>query len=293
MEIVFGKHHCEIGIKHLDYGQVIGGVRYAPSGLLKLLEMGRAVGSELFRRLCDSAGEEHNHMIFLKWQQVEILPSFYKKEADPDDPTTSIDFVNQKKRMFHFFLPISNTSRRIENWVFDSGTGTPIMTASVLSVNINPETRRPLRFNNYLKNYFSPKNLSSANMQFQKLPPSCMSEYKMPDSVLFHSLPTQITVRYVDRNGHTNQSAYGDICYNCLADAISKKVFFLFGSIFDYKIRRMSFLYLKESLLGDKVEAIVWQDESHNWKFKFHIKKDGIVLCQAEFMFYPELKAKI
>ena len=226
-------------------------------------------------------------MFFIKWLQLEIFPEFYNRQMTSSEAFTYIDFASRKIRVYHHFLPVGKSSQFVEDTATDMDTGVPLFYTSVLTVNVDPTTRRPSPFPASFKNHFTPEICDRRIKLEGKLPPRCQEQFSLPNekSKIFIRSAT-ITVRQIDRNKHANHVVYGDLCYDCLGDAFAQSVFGDLGSIFDHNIRRMSFLYLDECSLGDKIDTIVWQDQNEFLVFKFHIKKGSVIICQAEFQLF-------
>lgn len=287
MEVKYGDAHCELTIPHFEYGSVIGGSLITPYSILKVGEAARASSGPFLEEICRQKGQKGLATFFVKWQQIEIFPEFYNRQITPSNPRSYINFVSRKMKVHHCLLPIGKSSQFLEDTVIDVETGKPLFLLAVLIVNIDPATRKPAPFPSALKSYFTPERCENRLKINGKLPPSSQKRFEPPsgDARIFSRLSV-INVRHIDRNRHVNQAVYANICYDCLGDAFSKSFFGDHGSIFDHSVRRMSLLYISDCGLGDKIDTIVWQDETEPLVFKFHIKKSSSVICQAEFQMF-------
>ncbi|XP_039264086.2 uncharacterized protein LOC120339913 [Styela clava] len=287
MDFVKGRTHTEIGLQHLDYGHVIIGGDFvvSPFSILKNFQFSRGFSNTHMREMMKESGLHQNLMTFIRWQQMEYLPSYY--EGDSGAIPRYRAFVKRPYRLFHYNLPIGKTSLNFENVMVDMVTKKPVVCATGMFVNIDPEKRRPAPFPKCLQNHYTEENCEKVPFNYQKMEPKCSVKYDKPQNVVSHTLTSKVVSRLVDSYKHMNDCSYVILCFDCLSDAISSNVFSLKGSIIDYRIRRVSLLYLKECVLGDIINTVVWQSEQNKWEFKFHVMKNDEVLCQSEIEFFP------
>lgn len=167
-------------------------------------------------------------------------------------------------------------------------TNIPLFTKSEIIVNVDSTTRRPAPLPKGLKDYITPERCQNRIKIKQRLEPHGQKLFEfLPAGGVYHVWNCIISVRLIDYFNHANQATYVDTCYDCLGDAFAKSVFGKTGPLLDHNLRRLSILYLKELTLGDTVVTTVWQESLGSLVFKFHMKKDSVIVCQLGMELFP------
>lgn len=174
--------------------------------------------------------------------------------------------MNRKYCVLHF------SSLWAELFLIDEDMQIPLVHLRTLVVNVNPETRHPEPLLNCIKKKFSTDNCEVPDVKWKKSASKCTELYEKPEIAVSYFCPSRISAIFIDGNDHTNAVRYADLCYYCLGGASGRRVFkSTESSIFEYKIHRVSLLYLNESKTGDIVGTVVWQNNEETLEFSFHI----------------------
>lgn len=289
MEVKFGETHTELTVQHLDYGNIIGARQLNPTCLFKLAEILSHMYTIMQRNITKQAGEDFADVLFVKWQQMEILPGFYKRPIEFLEPMTYLDCLKRKLQVLHYCLPIKKSMQPHCFAAIDNETDAPLFVTSVVSVNVDPTLGRPTPFPLSLRNYFTSDRCQKPTWYKNIGQPKCRKEFSFqPIENKFYTRKCTVGIRHVSRFNYITQSALVEICLECFGEALAKSTFGSTGSIFERQVRRVSMLYLQISNFGDILETSVWQDKCHPLVFKFHVKKGSVVVCQAEIELYPE-----
>jgi len=97
-------------------------------------------------------------------------------------------------------------------------------------------------------------------------------------------------VRYddVDCYFHTNHGLYLTYAAECAAGAALSGTLKNFSGNTEFRnIRKMTNLYLAETLPGDRLTVSTWEDTEDPCALYFIIRKDGSTVFRSKFIYYP------
>jgi len=158
-------------------------------------------------------------------------------------------------------------------------------------VNLDAQTKRPVPIDEKLKQSLS-KFLSeeSSSSLHSDAVSSFPADVKLADKVPVNHYSCEITVRYDDLDGffHTNQGLYLTYAAECAAGAALGGTLKNFSGDTAFRnIRKMTNLYLAETLPGDRLTVSTWEDTEDPCALNFVIRKDGSTVFRSKFVYFP------
>lgn len=228
--------------------------------------------------------EETEFRPFVKWKQVQCYPSLYNGTTDVT-PESVIKFINREFKISNFPQPITNKSQEVISVLQDIATEDILISTRVVLLNVNTARRRSESYKDEVKKIFCEENCEPGPIIYNEIPKMCQKIYETPQDVL-HVKSDPVNARQIDYNQHTNQGHLIEFPFDCLAEAILRNKLPGLSSIFNQRIERMTLLFVKESSFGERLDTSLWRDNSDRLSFKFHIKRDEELICQAEISLF-------
>lgn len=224
----------------------------------------------------------------MRWQQAEFTEDFIGISSKVSSYREAVFTILKKKlKVLHVIKTIGKSSVYNDNLITDLENGNVLAFGSGQYIKIDPATRRPAPFSETIKKFINSSDKKEMISYRRQIAHQCTTMYDIPSDAKTHSRSCSISARQIDENNHTNQSAYIEFCFDCLAQGVSAGFYAnMTSSIWKYPLRRYSILYVKESKFSEKIDTVVWQDKINPWIFHFQVMKEGIVICQAQLEFY-------
>lgn len=266
----------------MDFASIFSGGREVmlnPAAILKFSEFGYWISNSVTEDVSYHLGETEFRP-FVKWKQVQCHPSLYNRTVDTT-PKSILNFLNQEVKISNFPQPIRSKAQEFISVAQDNATEDILISARVVLVNVNMSTRKSEPYMSEVKNTFSEENCDKGPKIDNEIPKMCQSVYETAQNIL-HTKSDVVNARQIDYNGHVNQGNFIEFSFDCLAEAIHQNKVHGLSSIFSSKIERMSLLYVRECSFGEKLHTSVWRDDYEPLSFKFHVKRNDELICQAE-----------
>lgn len=225
--------------------------------------------------------------IVAKWMQMEFHQEMYNNFKPTTDRIGDVKMLNRKMKIYKQLSPVKTTSQHLNVYFLDAVSRKALASVTVLSINIDPLSRRPIPYPDRWKNHFTPSKCVPTVSIENRMAPANQKQYKIPDNAVIFTLASKITAKQINHNGHATAGEYFNSCLDCIGAAFLQSIFGDFGSVFDYKLKRLSILWLGELLVLQEIRTVCWRDEENPFLFKFHILNHNGVAGQVEFEFFP------
>jgi len=223
--------------------------------------------------------------------RVMIAPLIMLSVPNSLEPDTSVFLVKQDVEfplgifMFHEALTASSsqkrqlsirfihTTRKVNNssvvyhcQARDVSTDTILMESVHVLVQVSTKTRRATSFSQQFRQFIEECSQDN-NLPLQNVKPENLASFVPKNHQVFLTT-VQVSVTYIDHNGHTNNTSYMKFAYQCLDRALSQNFpLKLSKSLSESRIRKSSIRFLNESNVGDCIKIFMWQTEDDHLHF--------------------------
>lgn len=228
--------------------------------------------------------------LFVRWQQFTFADQFIlMNQHMMEDRKKIFEVINKPLNAHAYISHIGNTSLKIET-NYTTSTGDRLMHNVAQIVCVDTVTKRPQSFSDKLKSLLKPILDKKTKTNTDKY--YCEMMYNMPNNTVTYHYTAMAPFSGIDSNGHLNQAYYVTFCLDALHAALQSNTFpGVPNDLKMLKIKRFSFLYLKECLIGDLVDITVWQNSNDRLYFHFHFKVNGALIHQCEILFVKNLNS--
>nr|XP_039265759.1 uncharacterized protein LOC120341337 [Styela clava] len=267
-------------IKNLSVWNLIGGAYINPSSFLFIPGLASLLIKESLVEKAPSFSK--NHVLMIKCQRMQFSDHFqniskeFKYACDKMDRFQYYLRLNKAIEMTYKLSSMGKTSFVSDSLVTDLEEDKILATHRLLAVCVNKATGIPASLPQELRELAEERSNVTKNSDIftrnlmETAPEGSVAKHVGMEDVTF--------LDYVPHHKYLN------FYLDCLArDATMNGVTNLPGNmpIWDYQVRSCSFLYLKQSKLGDRIQTFYWKDPADMWSFYFKTMRNKETICEA------------
>jgi len=222
------------------------------------------------------------HLCFTVAAKLDISETLYDRSIKKGPLTSEMEVVN-----------LSDKSYSVRTSVHLDNCNTPLFTAHVQSILMDIKTRKVTAGPVFWRALQRHVTSQSESLRPDRLPVSGRPP-------VFIDYSQRVSASDVDPYAHLSWAHAVKFCYNSLVIYLSGQGQpgrgrsggdgggGRFERGMDRKVKSLTARYLKEVLLGDRLDVSIWERESNPDLFDFQIHRDGRVTTEVKMEFFPQ-----
>lgn len=211
--------------------------------------------------------------VFVRYQGATFSKQFWETLHCAGNPNLCVTLTVSN---------IGKTSYMLKGEVAVPGSSSSLAQHYVQMVHVSTESRRPVSLPQWVFEKYSHLRESSHPENMQPLT-------AWPDRL--HKYCVTVTQDDIDVNQHTNQATYVKYVEQAFMDGVRNGFYTILGETTDTFYENVGMLYRRETVLGDHLEVLSWEDAVQPGKVLFQILKSSTPVFDC-FVWYSKGSSK-